>query len=112
MKFGLSRKDIQQICNVFKKYPEIEAVQIFGSRAMGNHKTGSDVDLVLFGPISHDTLTKVRFELDEDLPLPYQFDVVSWDEIEREEFKKHIRECGQIFYVLNPKSGMDTTKKN
>lgn len=99
MKFGLSPKDIQQICNVFKKYPEIEAVQIFGSRAMGNHKTGSDVDLVLFGPISHETLTQVRFALDEDLPLPYQFDVVSWGEIEREEFKKHIQDFGKTFYL-------------
>lgn len=99
MKFGLTPKDSESICHVFQKYPEIEEVRIFGSRAMGNYKSGSDVDLVVFGKISHETLTRIRFELDEDLPLPYKFDVVSWHEIEREEFKKHIEDFGKAFYL-------------
>lgn len=99
MKFGLPPQDIESVCRVFQKYPEIEQVQIFGSRAIGNYKKGSDVDLVLFGDISHETLTRVRFELDEELPLPYKFDVVSWNEIEREEFKKHIQDFGKKFYL-------------
>lgn len=47
--FGLSNTVISEICNVFKMYPDIEEVLIFGSRAKGNYRTGSDIDLAAKG---------------------------------------------------------------
>ena len=48
MKFGLSSQVIQKIKGVFSSHPEVEAVILYGSRAMGNFKAGSDVDLTSF----------------------------------------------------------------
>ncbi len=46
---GLKDTDIQNICSVFKKHPEVEKVILYGSRAKGNYKKGSDIDLTFIG---------------------------------------------------------------
>jgi len=45
MKFGLSKKELLILKNIFINFPEIDEVLIFGSRALGNFKNSSDVDL-------------------------------------------------------------------
>ncbi|MEW5845474.1 MAG: nucleotidyltransferase domain-containing protein [Bacteroidota bacterium] len=47
--FGISEKSYLLIIDVLKSYPEVEAAIIFGSRAKGNYKNGSDIDLALIG---------------------------------------------------------------
>lgn len=98
MKFGLTSEDLKSIRAVLEKFPLIKKMEIFGSRAMGTEKTGSDIDLVIYGQIPHDTLTQIKFILEEEIPLPYHFDIILWDEIENQALKKHIREHGQEFY--------------
>jgi len=49
MKFGLKEEIIKKINGVFEKYPAVDKVIIYGSRAKGNYKRGSDIDLTLFG---------------------------------------------------------------
>ncbi|MCS6796683.1 MAG: nucleotidyltransferase domain-containing protein, partial [Raineya sp.] len=49
MKYGLPNSAIEAIQKVFSKYPEIEKVILYGSRAMGNYRVGSDIDLTLCG---------------------------------------------------------------
>ncbi|MFD1851650.1 hypothetical protein [Oceanobacillus bengalensis] len=41
--FGLLDSDIRYINNALAKFAEIECGVIFGSRAMGNYKRGSDI---------------------------------------------------------------------
>lgn len=98
MKFGLTEKDHKLIQNIFEKYPEIEKVEIFGSRAMGNEKPGSDIDLAVYGPCDHARFTQIKSELENDLPLPYIFDVILWDDIQHEQLKEHIKNFGRVFY--------------
>jgi len=38
MKFGLSKKELLILKNIFINFPEIDEVLIFGSRALGNFK--------------------------------------------------------------------------
>ena len=60
MKFGLPSATIEQINHVLDHYSCIEKVFIYGSRAKGNYKLGSDVDLTLMGSsISHQTLLEI-----------------------------------------------------
>ena len=74
MIFGLKRRDRKNILAAVSKFPEIERVKIFGSRAMGNYKKGSDVDLAIAGSqITFKTVLRLRSMLNEDLPLPYFF---------------------------------------
>ncbi|WP_204226487.1 nucleotidyltransferase domain-containing protein [Clostridium botulinum] len=47
--FGLLERDIKYINEVLDKFEEIEKAIIFGSRAMGNYKKGSDVDIAIIG---------------------------------------------------------------
>jgi predicted nucleotidyltransferase len=49
MKFGLSNATLEKFHSVFSKYPEIEEVLIYGSRAKGNYREGSDIDITLKG---------------------------------------------------------------
>lgn len=97
-KFGLTEKTIAQINAVFAKYAAIEKVIIYGSRAKGNYKNGSDIDLTFIGKtISDKNMTDVFFELDE-LPIPYSFDLSIFSQIENPDLVDHINRVGKIFY--------------
>lgn len=58
----------------------------------------SDVDLVVCDKIPHDTLAQLKFQLEEETPLPYHFDIILWDEIENDKLREHILQHGREFY--------------
>lgn len=98
--FGLSSKNIEAINQVLSAFPEIESVRIYGSRAKGNYKPGSDVDLALMGDlISIDTLLRAGTLL-EDLNLPYEFDLCIYHQIQNPKLKEHINRVGVQFSTL------------
>lgn len=102
MTFGLSPKSTELILQALDQWKEIEKAHIFGSRAIGNYKRGSDVDLVLYGSeITADILLQVGALLNEDLPLPYHFDLVHYETTDNAELKRHIDKKSQVFYVRN-----------
>ena len=49
MKYGLPERTVVQICAVLAQYPAVERAVLYGSRAKGNYKPGSDIDLTLYG---------------------------------------------------------------
>lgn len=98
MQFGLKEKDIEQIKDVFAKYPQIEKVTLYGSRAKGNFKNGSDIDLTLKGNgLNLLIINKISLELD-DLLLPYSFDLSVFKQISNPELVEYIGKVGIIFY--------------
>lgn len=94
--FGLPEKTIEIIRKLLSEYPQIKGVKIFGSRAKGNYKPSSDIDLALYGNIDDKLLRHIAFELDE-LPTPYQFDVLSYADIDNEKLKASIDKFGKNF---------------
>ncbi len=75
MKFGLDQTTIDKINSVFIKYPEIEGVIIYGSRAKGNYREGSDIDITLKGEnVTDKSRSTVWLDID-DLNTPYLFDI-------------------------------------
>ncbi|WP_368490092.1 nucleotidyltransferase domain-containing protein [Clostridium sp. BJN0013] len=97
--FGLLERDLKYILEAVKKYSEIEEVIIFGSRAMGNYKKGSDVDIALKGEyVNRKIVCRLSDDLNEEYPLPYFFDVVNYNDISNEELKKHIDNVGKTIY--------------
>lgn len=97
--YGLLEKDLKYIVEAVRNYPEIEEVIIFGSRAIGNYKKGSDVDLALIGEnIDRKTVRRLSDDLNEECLLPYFFDVVNYHEISNKELKKHIDSVGKSIY--------------
>ena len=98
MKFGISDASYQLILNELSKFPEIDAILIFGSRAMGNFHNGSDIDLALKGNLMSDELVlKISGILNEQLPIPYKIDVLNYHSIENEDLIKHIDRVGVNF---------------
>ncbi len=96
--FGLPDQSLDMIKNTLAQYPEVKEAIIFGSRAMGNYKKGSDVDIALKGNISQDTLLKIYVKLDQELPLPYKCDIVDYHAITNSELKTHIDQYGVPFF--------------
>ena len=72
MKYGLKDSFISTIEEIFKKNNKITKLIIYGSRAKGTYKPGSDIDLAIVGEISLEELNKIAIELD-DLDSPYTF---------------------------------------
>lgn len=98
MKFGLDEITIDKINGVFEKNINIDEVIIYGSRAKGNFRNGSDIDITLRGKnISNDVLSKISSDID-DLNTPYMFDISIFATINSPELVDHIIRVGQIFY--------------
>ena len=97
--FGLLDQDLDYIIKAIRQYTEIEKVKIFGSRAMGNYKKGSDVDIVIFGQhINDKTVARFSETLNEEYPLPYFFDVIHYESITNQRLTEHIDKLGiEIF---------------
>ena len=95
--FGLSDKTINAINKIFSRYPQIDKVVIYGSRARGDYKNGSDIDLTIYGDISFDEKLRIS-GLIYDLPIPYTCDLSIFKEIKNENLTDHIERIGQIFY--------------
>ena len=98
--FGLLEKDLSTIAQAIAKFPEIKSVKIFGSRALGNYKKASDIDMVLFGQISIETISKLKWKLEEETTLPYFFDILSYQTIETKALKDHIDQHGVLIFSL------------
>lgn len=98
MTFGLPEDTINKINFVFVKYPEIEEVIIYGSRAKGDFREGSDIDITLKGETLNDRiLTNVSIDLDE-LNTPYLFDISLFHKLKSISLIDHINRIGKTFY--------------
>jgi predicted nucleotidyltransferase len=98
--FGIYDKSYSLILESFKLFPKIEKAYIFGSRAMGNYKKGSDIDIAIIGEeIDFETTSRLHGKLNEELPIPYFIDVVNFNTIDIEALKQHILNEGKVFYV-------------
>jgi len=99
MKFGLEDKVIDQIVTVFRKFPEVEKVVVYGSRAKGNYRPFSDIDLTLEGEgLTVTLMNKISWALD-DLLLPYTFDLSILKQINQADILEHIARVGKEFYT-------------
>ena len=99
MKYGLSEKSLQKIYDVFDRYPEVEEVILYGSRARDDYKNGSDIDLTLRGgnALTHKILAKIANDLDDQL-LPYTIDLSIYNNLNNEDIITQIDRVGVTFY--------------
>ena len=101
MRFGLKEEVIQRINSVFEKFPQIEKVVLYGSRARGNYRNGSDIDLTIFGENLHSGLLSKIDVLIDDLLLAYSFDISIFNQIDNPDLIDHIERVGKVFYQKN-----------
>jgi predicted nucleotidyltransferase len=98
-RFGLTETTIQKINGIFTRYPQVEKTVLYGSRAKGNFKNGSDIDLTLFGDknLTSDVLYHIKSDMD-DLPIPYKVDLSIFRHMSDPDVIDHIRRIGVVFY--------------
>ena len=98
MTYGLKEEDINKINRLFEQQMNVEKVIIYGSRAKGNFKPGSDIDLTIIGNnFTMEEMLKLENEID-NLLLPYEIDLSVFAKIENPELIEHINRVGKIFY--------------
>lgn len=99
---GLSKDIFDKMNAVFRNYKEIKSVLLYGSRAMGNFKPASDIDISIVGQEIDLTLqNEIEFALD-DLMLPYKFDISIYNTVISPELIEHINRVGIQIYKLEP----------
>jgi uncharacterized protein len=96
--FGLDVTTVSRIHSILRNYEEIEKAVIYGSRAKGNYREGSDIDLALFGKVSTKTVADVLDEFEESF-LPYTFDIAAYNSIKNDNLREHIDRVGKVFYL-------------
>ncbi len=100
MKYGISEKSLEQICLVFNRYPAVRKAVLYGSRAKGTYKNGSDIDLVIDGKdIDMQTFRQILRDLD-DLMLPYTIDISVYSQIDNDDLIDHIKRVGKVIYTV------------
>ena len=98
MCYGLSEETIERICGILAQHPAVEKAILYGSRAKGTFKPGSDIDLSLHGAtLTLKELGDIASELD-DLLLPYTFDLLIFDTLDHVNLREHIERVGKMFY--------------
>ncbi|ADJ29722.1 nucleotidyltransferase domain-containing protein [Nitrosococcus watsonii] len=94
---GLTGQQRQNICQVLARFPAVRGARLYGSRALGRYRPGSDIDLTLEGDIDLTTLNRISMALD-DLLLPYEIDLSVFGQIDSPELRDHIQRVGRLFY--------------
>ncbi|WP_337366408.1 nucleotidyltransferase domain-containing protein [Phascolarctobacterium sp.] len=94
MKLGLSENNLQLIVDTLSQAGVSKAV-VFGSRAKGNWRENSDIDIAVFG--AGVNVGALSVQLDE-LPMPYKFDIVDYNSINNQALREHIDMVGVEIY--------------
>lgn len=98
--FGLPAATLDAIRRILGEVPAVKKAVIYGSRAKGTHRPGSDIDLTLFGDaLDLDTLGRIAARLEES-PIPYQVDLSIFTLIDHAGLRDHIERVGQTFYEV------------
>ena len=95
---GLEKKYSDPIIQLLNSFQEIDEAILFGSRAKGSHREGSDIDIALKGEFDFTTVLNIKTVLEEDTDLPYMFDILDYNNLNNEKLKQHIDRTGIIFY--------------
>ncbi|WP_178030898.1 nucleotidyltransferase domain-containing protein [Pelagibaculum spongiae] len=107
---GLNERVIRQIQQVMAENPEIGKAILYGSRAKGNYRNGSDIDLTLIADNEASLILDSIYQLDEQLDalfLPYSFDLSILSEIDNSNLVQHIQRVGVVFYQKISKNSVE-----
>ena len=97
--YGLTDSELQKLQNFFTQYREIERVILYGSRAKGNYKPFSDVDIALVGSeLTRSHLNRLAADINDSL-LPYNFDISILHQLKNPELLEHIQRKGIVIYT-------------
>lgn len=95
--FGIYPKSYHEILKIIESCASIDEVIIYGSRAKGNYKEGSDIDLTILGAVTKADINKLWQDLDDSY-IPYKFDISIYNNLKSDSLKEHIERVGKTFF--------------
>jgi len=96
--FGLPDKTLAIMREILASHPAVQEAILYGSRAMGNYRRGSDIDLTVTGDaIDERTMSRIAGQFDE-APIPYTVDLSHWEDVRNSNLREHIARVGKVFY--------------
>jgi len=96
--YGLDISEVEALREIFMRHEPLEKAVIFGSRAKGNHREGSDVDIALTGPtMQFSDIVTLSLAIDE-LYLPFRVDLVLFNRIKEKALVSHIERVGKVIF--------------
>ncbi len=98
---GLTAADSSMIIHVFSNCEKVDKAILYGSRAIGNFKPGSDIDISLVGPNLNLQLLNNLTAIFAELPIPYTLDISIQHQISNPELLNHIKRIGIPIYIKN-----------
>jgi predicted nucleotidyltransferase len=102
LKFGLSDKSLGILDGIFNKYAGLNKVVMYGSRAKGNYRPGSDIDIALFADENFTNRNLLQMMNDfDDSDLPYMVDVCVYSKLgnSSQDLRAHIDRVGQVLWL-------------
>ena len=98
MKFGLEQHIIDKLIAVFVQNPKVDKAFVFGSRAKGNYRPDSDIDIALKGPdLNTDDIIAMSVAFEEK-GITHKIDLINYNTIKEPELKDNIDRVGIEFY--------------
>ena len=95
----LTEREVQIVERVLKPFADrIDRVAVFGSRALGNARPASDIDLVLYGSLSEAEVARLWTLFDESA-LAVTVDVVDYPRLVPSSFKRHIDAVAKTLFT-------------
>jgi uncharacterized protein len=95
---GLSADILTTLKREFQKYPAIDQVKLYGSRAKGDFNQRSDIDLAVYGKDT-DRFLIANLLLDfDDSDIPWKVDLQSYNDIKNRRLIEHIDRVGIVIY--------------
>ena len=98
MIYGLEVKDVEDIVGCISSFPEVEKIILYGSRAKGNFREGSDIDICLVGSQLNLSVVNEISQKIFELNLPYLFDLSIYHQISNTDLLEHIDRAGVSLY--------------
>lgn len=90
---------METIRGIYSRFPQIRRVILYGSRAKGTFREGSDIDMTIVATseFGFSELAKVS-TLFYDSPLPYLVDISDFSKLTNQNLISHIERCGKVIY--------------
>lgn len=107
MRFGIADKAIQSMLDIFSRHPAVRRVDLFGSRARGDHRPNSDIDLVVWGELDRREMNALAAEL-EELPIPWNVDIERFEDIAHAPLREEIERTGKTLFLAKEGQGIET----
>jgi predicted nucleotidyltransferase len=99
MIYGLSNETLYTLDSIFKKYSGVKQAVLYGSRAKGKYRLGSDIDISIKTDDSFTFTDLLRIGNDfDDSDMPYFVDVSVYEKLANKDLKAHIDRVGKVLY--------------